>query len=293
MSDAGYILIDREIWDHDIFEAEPFTERLAWIWMISSAVWQDKRVRVGRKSYALRRGELVFSTRFLAGKWGWSKSRVHRFLARLESECMITTKTDHDATHITICNYNKYQLGGDTKRDTGGTLVGHSRDKEEEINTLRKEDDDVVAPRASGNLVTPEALQLTDKLLVAAGHDLAFYPPGWATAALRVQTWLTQGWAPEIIFATVRGVAARKTGPPAHSVNFFEKAIAEEIARQAAPLPNVQIKAAENLTVYHGTTQVRSGQSLTESIRRELAELERSESPDLEMPASPIFRISN
>lgn len=43
----------------------------------------------------------------------------------------------------------------------------------------------------------------------------------------------------------------------------------------------------------NGTASLRPGQSLTESIRRELAELERSESSDLEMPASPILRISN
>jgi len=265
LSDAGYILIDREIWDHDIFEVEPFTERLAWMWMISSAAWQDKRVRVGRKPYTLQRGQLVFSIRFLAEKWIWSKSKVHRFLARLQSEQMIELKTDHEATHITICNYNKYQLGRDTQRDTGGTLVGHSRDKEKEINTLRKED--VVVERSSGALVTPEALQLTEKLLVIAGHSPSAWPPGWGTAALRVQTWLNEKWPTEIIIAKAKAMMARNHDPP-QTVQFFERGIAAEIAKQSAPLPKVEFRDQETITVEHGRVQATENLSM---VARRLA----------------------
>ena len=73
---------------------------------------------------------------------------------------------------------------------------------------------------------------------------------------MRVQTWLTGGWSPEIITAAVRGVVARqKTGDPPASVQFFEKAIAEEIARQAAPLPQIALTQAFESTVkHHGKT---------------------------------------
>jgi hypothetical protein len=43
----------------------------------------------------------------------------------------------------------------------------------------------------------------------------------------------------------------------------------------------------------HGTTQNRSGGSLTASIRRELAELEQSEGADFALPAGRILRLSN
>lgn len=56
---------------------------------------------------------------------------------------------------------------------------------------------------------------------------------------MRVQTWLNSGWPPELIIAATKAVAARKTGPPAASVQFFEKAIAEEIARQNRPVPEI------------------------------------------------------
>lgn len=154
-------------------------------------------------------------------------------------------------------------------------------------------DKDDVAVDARGGLVTPEAFQLTDKLLVIAGHDLKFWPPGWMGAPMRVQTWLSQGWSAEIIIAAVKGAAARKKGPPANSVQFFENSIAEEVARQSAPLPTVEIRPSQNLVVNHGTSQARSGGSLTESLKRELAELEGPEGADHQVPDRGFLRISN
>lgn len=245
MSDPGYFAVHRSVWEHDIFEPAPFSEREAWMWLVSSAVWKPTKIRVGNKMVPLNRGELSFSERFLAEKWRWAKSKVHRFLALLESENMIARNSDHGLNHITICNYDKYQLQRTTVRTESEPETDHERTKEEELNNII--DDAVAAPR--GGLVTPEAIALTEKLLVIAGHSTNFWPPGWCGAPMRVQTWLTQGWDPGIIVATVTGVAARKRGPPANSVQFFENAIAEEIARQAAPLPVVEVKSADKLTV--------------------------------------------
>jgi hypothetical protein len=70
-------------------------------------------------------------------------------------------------------------------------------------------------------LINKPAMELAEQLLVIAGHDPKFWPPGWCGAPMRVQTWLNSGWAAEIIIAATRSVASRKTGPPAASVQFF------------------------------------------------------------------------
>lgn len=124
------------------------------------------------------------------------------------------------------------------------------------------------------------AFDLAEKLLVIAGHDPAFWPPGWVTAHMRVETWLSQGWSPEIIIAATTAAAARKHGPPANSVQFFEKAIAEEVARQAAPLPTVKVRQPENLTVTskqhgnpNGSRSVHdAARDLSDKLLRELDE---------------------
>jgi hypothetical protein len=107
----GVFAVDRGIFDHPIFAREPYTEREMWLWMLSSAAWADKRIRVGRSFIELKRGQLGFSLRFLALKSQWTVSRIRRFLKRLESDAMVTVSATREATLIAICNYDRYQFG--------------------------------------------------------------------------------------------------------------------------------------------------------------------------------------
>jgi Helix-turn-helix domain len=94
------------------------------------------------------------------------------------------------------------------------------------------------AARARDASISDGALELAEQLLVIAGHSPEFWPPGWCGAPLRIQAWLSGGWPSAIILAAAKGVMARGGAPPS-SVQFFERAIADEIARQARPLPEV------------------------------------------------------
>lgn len=144
MSDGGVFAVSRKLFDHPFFAPEPYTEREAWAWMIGAAAWQPKRVRVGRCMFDLDRGQLVFSERFLAEKWRWDKSRVHRFLKRLKNEAMIHALANRDATHITICNYDEHQFRGITdeprNEPPSEALANHSRTKEEELKKDKKKE---------------------------------------------------------------------------------------------------------------------------------------------------------
>lgn len=184
-------------------------------------------------------------------------------------------------------DWNEWQFKSDAKDPTGASRAQKYRDahryasrdasrvttvtQKRPENRVQKDDDgdEASARPSAGNLVTPEAIQLTDKLLKAAGHDPAFYPPGWGTAAMRVQAWLNEGWLPEIIFAVVKSAAARKAGAPASSVTYFERAIAEEVAKQARPLPTVTVQPGETFNVQ--TTVGRGRESLSDVARRQAA----------------------
>ncbi len=147
---SGFVVIQREALDHHIIgDAERFR---AWCWLIANACWKPTRVKVKGETVRLERGELSFSQRFLAEKWGWSKSRVDRFIAELRAEGMISTRskcgagTGASAGHnagqgqsiITICNYAKYQdvpdkVRGNSEPQNGAT-AGQQRGKEEPSN---------------------------------------------------------------------------------------------------------------------------------------------------------------
>lgn len=150
--------------------------------------------------------------------------------------------------------------------------------------------DDAGAREPSRGASGKQAYDLAEQLLEIAGHSRHVWPPGWCGAPLRVKMWIEQGWKVEIIIAAVRSAAQRKRGPPAESIQYFEKAIAEEHARQAAPVPKVEIRQAETITVTHGTSKPRSGGSLLDAIKRERASVE-AQIADLEMSGNAVLSI--
>src|SRR5690242_8267379 len=89
MSERGVFAVDRGIWDHALFAAEPFSEREAWIWLVSEAAYKPRSRRADGKVIVTERGQLCHAVRFMAEAWQWSKPRVDRFLDRLENQDMI------------------------------------------------------------------------------------------------------------------------------------------------------------------------------------------------------------
>ncbi len=109
MSERGVFAVDRGIWSDPDFADEQFSEREAFLWLISEAAWRPCKVRIGHHQIDLARGQCAFSTRFMADKWGWSEARVRRFLKRLISAEIVCTRTDKIATHISILKYDRFQ----------------------------------------------------------------------------------------------------------------------------------------------------------------------------------------
>lgn len=79
------------------------------MWLVSHAAWRDHFVRFRGHRVELRRGQLITTRRDLAKAWGWSGSRVARFLERLKNDAVLEPVSEPAFTVITICNYDKYQ----------------------------------------------------------------------------------------------------------------------------------------------------------------------------------------
>jgi hypothetical protein len=110
----GYVLISRGLLEHKRFKPEgPLTKFEAWYWLIEKAAYVARSVTVinGRHHAVvpLLPGQLTYAVRYLAGAWKWSDKRVQRFLAALESDGSISTKTTSGQTVFTLCNWAKYQ----------------------------------------------------------------------------------------------------------------------------------------------------------------------------------------
>lgn len=150
---SGFFKLERGWRDHPVLRGE-YSRGDAWAWMIENACWKPMKSRVKGVVIELERGELSFSQRFIARKWGWSKSRVDRFLAELRAESMIETRSKNGATAghpagqgqsiISICNYAKYQDKPEAERGNddaeNGAKSGQQRGKEEEEKEGKKEE---------------------------------------------------------------------------------------------------------------------------------------------------------
>ena len=133
---SGTVNISRDLWDDTAFAADPFSEREAWIWLIAEASWKPRARRVGDYVVNLERGQAAHSTRFLAETWGWTHSKVRRYLDRLEKLNLITRKTDTGVSVITVCKYDKFQNPAQAS-DTGPTQVRHTSGTNEKKGEIR------------------------------------------------------------------------------------------------------------------------------------------------------------
>lgn len=140
---AGYYRMHRGWMDNAIFQGDEFSRRDAWVWMIERAAFKPTQHRIGDRIVDVPRGAFMATIRELAQQWGWSKSRVERFLRAMQEASMIRsesgTGTGTSKRLITICNYEKYQADADRSgtiagqlRDNCGTTAGHKRNKGKE-----------------------------------------------------------------------------------------------------------------------------------------------------------------
>lgn len=152
-----------------------------------------------------------------------------------------------------------------------------------------QKEDRMVDARARPSEFTEGSKALSSALWKALGFKTALeIPPELAGADWRAISWEKSGWTPDLI-----EVHARKIGP-GKPLNYYEKVFSTEFAKLQAPLPVVEIKHAEKLTVTkHGTSQANPGGSLIAAIDRQLAAIEAEASADPALPEGPVLCISN
>lgn len=109
MSNFGWIRLDRKIISNWVWEEKPFSYGQAWVDMLLMANHTSNRFPLGDEIIALEKGDFITSELKLMERWGWSKSKVRRFLKLLEIDGMILKKTDRRKTMIKIVKYDTYQ----------------------------------------------------------------------------------------------------------------------------------------------------------------------------------------
>ena len=149
----GYIKFWRCCQDNSLYFEDKFSRWQAWQDLILLANWEDGVYLKRSVKFEVKRGMLAWSTKGLADRWGWSRSKVDRFLKYLENEHQIEHQKNTITTLITIINYDKYQEK-DNKTNIKRTSNEHQTNTSKESKAL-KESKEV---KIKGNGFYPEWL---------------------------------------------------------------------------------------------------------------------------------------
>lgn len=125
----NYFLLNRSIFDDELWLSEPFDKSRAWIDMIGNANYEDGMFFVRGNEVKVKRGELAWSERFMANRWKWSRDKVRGYMAYLSNRGKIIPQKNNIISLIKIINYDKYQTTDPTteKPQTLPTLNTNKR----------------------------------------------------------------------------------------------------------------------------------------------------------------------
>ena len=205
------------------------------------AAWAPCTIYDQGQKYDLARGELVASLRSISDLFGWSRSKVDRFLKRLEegqriSRC-VSTKGRKSQT-IRLLNYESFYGQNDTTETVPSTLTGQNRDslKKEESNKLKESKHYGVASSSSlaPSLDMADLQKIADHCLKISNlESVAKFAPGFHDLS-PIAAWLKAGADPE---EDLYPLIQMKAKASIRSWAYFTPAIMEALARRSYLTP--------------------------------------------------------
>ena len=130
----GWVKLDRQIFDHWLWQEKPFSVGQAWVDLILLASYEDGVQYYRGELYERKRGEVCASLKWLGERWGWSIGKVSRFLNVLQKDKMVTQKRNAHGTTLSIENYtlfqdrrNQNETQTENRRKTDGNIKEYKR----------------------------------------------------------------------------------------------------------------------------------------------------------------------
>lgn len=111
----GWIKVHRKVTEHWLYSAEPYDKFHAWMDLLLLCNRSPAKMMIDGKLMDVDSGELVTSIRFLCDRWKWSNTKVKRYLDTLQSDGMLSVKSDSKKTRLRVLHYAKYQAYANAK----------------------------------------------------------------------------------------------------------------------------------------------------------------------------------
>ena len=105
----GWISLHRKLCEHWLWDEKPYDKARAWIDLLLHINHSGKKFLFDGSFIELNAGQKITSIRKMADRWGWSRSKVSRFLSNLEKDGMLIVNSDTKKTLLTVVNWATYQ----------------------------------------------------------------------------------------------------------------------------------------------------------------------------------------
>lgn len=141
---SGWMKVYRSLTDHWLWQDKPFSKGQAWIDLLLLVNHTSKKTLIDGTLQEIERGQTITSVRKLCDRWGWSNTKVNRFLKMLETDGMVNVKSDSKKTVINIVNYSGYQDSENEKttvkrqQDVTETSLKHTNKNEKNEKNEKK-----------------------------------------------------------------------------------------------------------------------------------------------------------
>lgn len=183
----GWIKIHRQMCESPLYGHKPFCRAMAWIDLLLLANHKEEVVWKRGIPITLHRGEVGWSQRDLAKRWGWSRGKVEQFLKYLESERQIKPQNEPKnlkvSSRIIIVNYEKYQAAKPENQPKIGPKIGPKTAVEPRPERFRKPEECKEGKEenlcASADARQGEAVFLTAKKRALKGKRLEWFERFW------------------------------------------------------------------------------------------------------------------
>ena len=145
---SGWISLHRKILENPILNrSRVYSNFEAWIWLLLKANHKDNKFMLGSELIKVKKGSMITSQKKLCRQFRWGNSKLRSFLKVLQKDKMILLKTNTQATHISICNYESYQ-------DSQISNKTQTKPKQHTHNTRTKTNNNVNNDNNLNNIIT-------------------------------------------------------------------------------------------------------------------------------------------
>lgn len=162
----GYISLYRSIQESWIYpNHRKYTEFEAWIDLLMMVNYKDNKALIDKQLVVCERGSTITSELNLGYRWLWGRTSVRSFLQLLEKDGMIMKKSTSKYTHITICNYDTYQISQTTnKQRANNEQTTSEQQPNNERTQLNKDNKDNKGNKDNNSLIAERSKILYDEI---------------------------------------------------------------------------------------------------------------------------------